>query len=122
MSLTHWFKPVDSTEVAAAASVAAVDRENIDLQKRGRKRKSHERHHFDEATKAEIGKFAAILGNKRAVDTFSKRLKFALSEATLRNFKREVLKQLKDGKTLDEVELPAKKKDVLFFHQRILTN
>ena len=32
MLLTHWFKPVDSTEVAAAASVAAVDRENIDLQ------------------------------------------------------------------------------------------
>ncbi len=54
MSLTHWFKPVDSTEVAAAASVAAVDRENIDLQKRGRERKSHERHHFDKATKLRL--------------------------------------------------------------------
>jgi hypothetical protein len=72
MSLTRWFKPVDSTEVAAAA---AVDKEYIDLQKRGRgKRKSYERHHFDEETKAEIGKFAAIHGNKKAVDTFSKRL------------------------------------------------
>ena len=33
-----------------------------------------------------------------------------MSEATVRNFKREVVKQLKGGKDLDDITIPAKKK------------
>ena len=80
------------------------------MEKRGRKRKFSERHHFDQATREAIGKFATVHGNKSAVINFSKRLGFAVSKATVWNFKRAVEKQIKGGKSVDEVHLPTKKR------------
>ena len=95
---------------AAEDAEAVVDKENLDREKRGRKRKSSERHHYDQATKVEIGKYAVIHGNKSTVQRFSQRLGYALSEATVRNFKPEVQKQLEGGKALEDVEFPVNKK------------
>ena len=39
---------------AASDAVAIVDKENVDLEKCGRKRKSSERHQYNEHTKVEI--------------------------------------------------------------------
>ena len=122
ISLTPWFKTNDylnnsdvsnSDETAlkaAAEAVRELDKQTLELEKRGRKRKFSERHHFDQATREAIGKFATVHGNKSAVKKFSKRLGFAVSEATVRNFKRDVQNQIKGGKSLDEVQLPAKKR------------
>ena len=76
----------------------------------GRKRKSSERHHYDQATKTAIGKYAQIHSNKRAVQKFSASLGFPVSEATVRNFKREVQKLLSDGQALESIELPERKR------------
>ena len=48
MSLTRWFKTVDSSNAVAAAAVPAVEKEDIEMKKQGRKRRSSEQHHFDE--------------------------------------------------------------------------
>ena len=121
MSLTQWFKRTDvlnnsnpsnldeAALNAAAEPVSELDEQTLELEKHGRKRKFSERHHFDRATRKAIGKFATIHGNKSAVKKFSKRLGFAVSEATVRNFKRDVQKQIKGGKSLYEVQLPVKK-------------
>ena len=55
LSLLGWLKKSSNssnTEIrslrAASDAVAIVDKENVDLEKRGRKRKSGERHQYDE--------------------------------------------------------------------------
>ena len=40
----------------------------------------------DQSTNTDIGKYATINGNKKAVEEFSKELGFSVSEATVRNF------------------------------------
>ena len=52
--------------------------------------------------------YAQIHGNNPAVLKFSKSLCFCASEAAVRNFKREILKQLKEG--VDLITIPTKKK------------
>ena len=59
-----------------------MDKENVYLEKCGRKRKSNERHQYDEHTKAELGKYTVIHGNKKAVERFSIRLVFSLPKAS----------------------------------------
>ena len=49
-------------------------------------------HHFYQATKEAIGKFAAVHSNKSAVKKFSKHLGFVIYESTVRIFKRDVQK------------------------------
>ena len=53
--------------MAAAEAVEAVQKEREELERQGRKRKSSERHQYDEATKTAIGRYAQMHGNKRAV-------------------------------------------------------
>lgn len=96
--------------MAAAEAVEAVQKEREDLERVGRKRKSSERHHYDQETKTAIGRYAQMHGNKRAVVKFSESLGFSVSEATVCNFKREVVKQLKGGKDLDDITIPARKR------------
>ena len=89
MLLTRWFKTTDTLKnsdpsnsdetvlKAAAEAVRELDKQTLELEKRGHKRKFSERHHFDQATREAIGKFATVHGNKSAVKKLSKRLGFA---------------------------------------------
>ena len=86
------------------------EQEELHVRTRGRKRKSSERHRYDDATRTAIGKYAQTNGNKRAVEKFSASLGYTVSEATVRNFKREVLKRLKEGSDLESIIIPAKKR------------
>ena len=122
MLLTWWFKTIDALNnsdpsnldeaalKAAAEAVRELDKQTLELKRCGRKRKFSKRHHFNRATKEVIGKFATVHGNKSAVKKFSKSLCFAVSKATARNFKQDVQKEIKGGKSLDEVRLPTKKR------------
>lgn len=97
--------------MAGTKAVEAVQKEREELERNGRKRQSSERHHYNQETKAAIGKYAQLHGNKRAVSKFSESLGFTLSEATVRNFKREVRKQVKGGQDLDDISsIPTKKR------------
>ena len=76
--LRRWFKS-DSTASssheraleAAKMSVEKLEMEEIALQRTGRKRKSVERHYFDQEKKTAIGKHAITYGNKSAVCKYS---------------------------------------------------
>ena len=76
----------------------AAEREAVSLAARGRKRKSSKQHHYEEAVKTEIGKHAIKYGNKSAVEKFSKLLGSPVPEPTVRNFKRELEKQVQGAK------------------------
>ena len=76
----------------------------------GRKGRKSRKRHLRRRTKTAIGKYATINGNKSAVEKFSISLGFPVSEATVRNFKREVLQQLKEGKDMDKIAIQLKKK------------
>lgn len=116
MSLTRWFKRSDTSSPkkdekvfeAAAEAVEAVLEAGGALG--GRKRKSVERHRYSDSDRTKIGRFALMNGNKRAIEKYSRALGFALPEATVRNFKREVQKQLKDGKDIEDVKVGARKR------------
>ena len=72
---------------------------------RQRKRKSN--FYYDPETRANIGRFAAENGNKRAVERFSRELQRPLSESTVRGFKKAYYSELKKVKDPDkELELP----------------
>ena len=104
LSLTRWFNTSDTLnnsdsskldEAALKTAVEAVrelDKQTLELKKRGHKRKICKRHHFYQATKEAIGKFASIHSNKSAVKKFSKHLSFVVYEAAVRIFKRDVQK------------------------------
>ena len=94
---------------SARQFVEAVDKEDIELKSRGRKRKSSERHVYDESTKTAIGKHALMHGNKIAVKKFSITPGFDVPECTVRNLKRETEKQIKDGKDIHDVQIIGKK-------------
>ena len=74
-------------------------------------------HHFDQATKEAIRKFATVHGNKSAVKIYPIHLGFAVYKATVRNFKQDVQKninvdkQIKGDKSFDNVHLPAKNRE-----------
>ena len=118
MSLRQYLKNKSSDQPAsdqialrgAAECVEALQTQQDELKQKGRKRKSSERHHYDQATKTAIGKYAKIHCNKRAVQKCSASLGFPVSEATVRNFKREVQKLLSDGQALESIELPERKR------------
>ena len=88
----------------------AVQQEREELERKGRKRKSSKRHHYDPATKTVIGKYVLINANKRAVQKFSASLGFAVSEVTVCNFKREIDQQLREGKEMEDIAIPARKR------------
>ena len=60
--------------------------------------------------KAAVGKHALMHGNKSAVKKFSIILGFDVPECTVRNFKRETEKQIKDGKDIHDVQIIVKKR------------
>jgi len=97
MSLHKWFSKESGSYDNGAFKAAEKAVQAIESQQKGKKRKSTERHCYDQATKTAIGKYAIINGNKRTVEKFSKELGFAISEATVRNFKRVVSQQLFDS-------------------------
>ena len=77
MSILLWFGNTNSDNSALESArqfVEAVDKEDIELKSRGCKRKSSERHVYDESTKTAIGKHALMHG-KSAVKKFSITLK-----------------------------------------------
>ena len=79
MSILRWFGNTNSDNSALESArqfVEAVDKADIELKSRGRKRKSSERHVYDESTKTAIGKHALMHGNKSAVKKFSITLGF----------------------------------------------
>ena len=45
---------------AAAEAIEAVQQEREELERKGRKRKSSEWHHYDQATKTAIGKYTYV--------------------------------------------------------------
>ena len=118
MSLTKWLRKTEcdgsSSDQralkAAADAVEAIQQELGELERKGRKRKSSEWHHYVPATKTVIGKYVLINGNKRAVQKFSASLGFAVSEATVCNFKREIDQQLPEGKEMEDIAIPARKR------------
>ena len=117
MSLRQYLKKSNDQSVSdqralrgAAECKEALQTQHDELKQKGRKRKSSERHHYDQATKTAIGKYAQIHSNKRAVQKFSASLGFPVSEATVSNFKGEVQKLLSDGQALENIELPERKR------------
>ena len=102
MSLRQYLKNKSSDQSAsdqralrgAAECVEALQTQQDELKQKECKMKSSEQHHYDQATKTVLGKYAQIHGNKRAVQKFSASLGFPVSETTVRNFKREVQKLL----------------------------
>ena len=64
----------------------------------------------DDETRTAIGKHAIKYGNKSAVEKYSRSLGFDLPEVTVRNFKRELEKQIKSGKRYDEARISVQKK------------
>ena len=65
MSLYCYFRPTtgsstfqDACFSAAAKAVKAAQKEPIDTARRGKKRKSSERHHYNDETRTTIGKHA----------------------------------------------------------------
>ena len=115
MSLYRWFKASDEGDDEAALTSAkrfvdASQKESLELARRGRKRKATERHHYDKESKTAIGKHALRYGNRSAVEMFSKSLGFEVPEATVRNFKRELEKQVKEGKRFEDTHINSKKR------------
>ena len=88
MSLINWLRRSSSSSdkgvLAAAVEAVQPIQEQTNLQARGCKRKSSERHANDEATRTAIGKYAQLHGSTRAVEKFSASLGYNLSEATVR--------------------------------------
>ena len=112
MLILRWFGNTNSDNSALESArqfAEAVDKEDIELKSKECKRKSSERHVYDESTKTAIGKHALMHGNKSAVKTFSIILGFDVTECTVRNFKRETEKQIKDGKDIHDVQTMGKK-------------
>ena len=60
-------------------------------------RSSREKKQYSEGLRAEIAKYAALNGNGRAVKKYASQLGFAVPESTVRNVKRQYLKELKHG-------------------------
>ena len=118
MSLTKWLRKTERSGsnsdqralTAAAEAVEAIQQQHEELERKGRKRKSSECHHYDQATKTTIGKYTLINSNKRAVQNISASLGFAVSEATVHNFKREIDQQLHEGEEMEYIAIPARKR------------
>ena len=99
----------DASFSAAARAVEAAEKKSISIAQRGKKRKSSERHHYDDETRTATGKHAIKYGNK-TMEKYSRSLGFDLPEATVQNFKRELEKQIKSGKRYDEARISVQKR------------
>ena len=118
MSILQWFgtstnqgtnQSANSALALTKNYVEMIDKEDIELKSRGWKRKSSERHVYEESVRTAIGKHAIVHGNKSAVNKFSKVLRFDVPECTVRNFKREAQKQISGGIDIQEVRIESKK-------------
>ena len=63
MSLTDWFKAVNSSNVAAAAAVAAVEKDDIEMKKQGQN-KVYRAMNFEEATQLRLDSLLLFMGRK----------------------------------------------------------
>ena len=72
-----------------------------------KKKRPSSYNYYDSQLQAKIGKFAAISGNKAAVEKFSKELGRPVSESTLHGMKKAyylALKHKKDGESVTRLE------------------
>ena len=113
MSITKYFVPLTTRESAnaealeagkaAAEAVIMAGKDEI----AGRKRKRASTAWYDADVKTKMAKHALIFGNKSAVEKFSKELGHRVPEATVRNYKRNLQAQLKEGKNMEDISVMA---------------
>ena len=122
MSLYRYFRPAtgsstsqDASFSAAAKAVEAAEKESIDIARHGKKRKSSERHHYDDETRTAIGKHAIKYGNKSAVEKYSRSLGLTClkpqSETSSVNWKN----RSRVARDMMKLELVSRREDVIFF-------
>ena len=89
--------------MVAAEVVEALQQECKELELKGWKWKSSEWHHY---------KRRQLLEGSYATEwfwSFSESLDFSVFKGAIRNFEREVIKQLKESKDVENITIPAKK-------------
>lgn len=97
-----------SSKTSVGQSQDEVIEEEIAKEQQRSSRKRGKYESYDESFRYKVGRYAAEHGNKWALNKFKRKDGQCLSEATVRNFKRQYLEQIKSGKDLDQAILPKK--------------